>query len=80
MEGGGGSLWVHARGGGGGGEGELLVKHRCLVVRGDPLPWTVHRSLISPSSEKGSKGELAVFRGPRQAPPPSYRLGIDMVP
>lgn len=56
----------------------MPAKHCCLVVWSDPPPWTVHRRLISSSTEQGSKGEPAVLRGSRQAP--SYRLGIDMVP
>lgn len=68
-----GSLWVLGGGGGGGGgegwsAGEALVKHRCLVVWSDPPPWTLHRRLISSSSEQGSKGEPAVLRGPTSRP------------
>lgn len=64
--------------GGGGVEVEVLVKHSCLVVWSDPPPWTMHRRLISSSTEQESKGELAVLRGQRQTL--SYRLGIDMLP
>lgn len=63
---------------GGSVEGEVLVKHSCLVVRSDPPPWMVHRRLISSSTEQGSKGELTVLGGTCQAL--SYRLGIDIVP
>ena len=68
------SLWVLS----GGVDTEALVKHSCRVVWSDPPLWTVHRRLISSSTEQGSKGELAALGGPRQAP--SYRSGIDMVP
>lgn len=62
----------------GGVEGEVLVKHSCLFVWSDQPPCMVGLRLISPFTEQGSKGELTVLGGTRQAR--SYRLGIDMVP
>lgn len=61
---GGGSLRVL----GSGVEGEMLVKHCCLVVCSDPPPWTVYHRPISSSAEQESKGELAVHRGPTSSP------------